>query len=353
MHSLKILLYAVGLLSLCNCTRQNCSITALCEEDNNGNYILKWELYPEQDNASIEIYVSDNDSVFPSSPAMITDANNYIAVLAKGDSLGYRYFRLKVGQSVSDVITNRFFELNSVQNFRDAGGYRTTDNKMMRWGKIFRSGDFSGLTPEDESRLNKLKLKTLIDFRPNKAIRKSPDRLNLTNEFHLPITANAYDNVSKRIIEGKFLRGDAVIYTQDFYRDMVENYTQAYARMFDYMCDANNYPIVLHCYLGKDQSGIATYFILRALSVPAEVAEEDYMLSNMGINKDKIMSGADSLSESRQEALTMITKTDPAFLRYAMSGLRAKYGSIDNYMTTELKLTTDKRKKLQEILLYR
>lgn len=356
MNTKKILTYSLIMLIGYSCSEPSTSIIALCEKDEKGNFTLKWEIFPESDNIPVEIYASDNDSIFPPTPILTTISNNYIAVIEKGDSCGYRYYRLKVGNTSSDIITNRLFPLDSVQNFRDIGGYRTIDNKLVKWGKIFRSGDFTHMTDQDGKELRKLHLKTVIDLRPTRSTmiyQKTKDRLDAKKLYELPITSNAYDNISQRIVDGKFLRGDAVIFTQDMYRNMVENYAEAYAKLFDYMCDENNYPIVYHCFLGKDQSGIASYFLLRALNVAPEVAEDDYMLSNAGIDRSKFMHGVDNLSESRQEALTMITKTDKSFLRYAISCIRTKYGSVDQYMTNELRLTPEKRAKLQKLLLYK
>lgn len=348
----KVLLYILGLISFYSCSGTRPSITALCEIDEKGDCILKWELFPERDNVSIEIYASDNDSVFPSTPIVTTLANNYITVINKGDSLGYKYFRLKVDNVTSGVISNRFYNMDSVQNFRDMGGYRTVDGRQVRWGKLFRSGDFSRLTKQDKLTLDGLKLKTIIDFRPMSIANRRPDRLVVDNYYYLPVTERSYDKISDRIINGQFYRGDAVIYTQDLYKDIVENYSYIYADFFNKLCNEKNYPVAFHCFLGKDQTGIAAYFLLRALNVSSEIAEDDYRYSNIGIKKAKLINDVDELSESGQEALTMITRTDPTFLRYAISCIRSKYGSIDEYMTNELGLTPIKREKLQSLLLY-
>lgn len=327
-------------------------LSASCEKDDQGDYILKWELYPDYDDLPIEIYASNNDSVFDSEPLFVAKSNDYIFVAKDGDLLGHRFFRIKAGKTTSDVITNRIYALDSVQNFRDIGGYRTNDNKRIRWNKIFRSGDFSRMTKHDISELSKLNIKTVIDFRPKGAMIRRPDRLHVLRRYELPITNSLPDSVSKRIIDGEFMRGDAVIYIQDLYRDIIDNYSDSYARLFDILCDESNYPLVYHCYLGKDQSGLATFFLLRALDIPKDLVEDDYMISNAGIVKSKLMKGTDNLSESSQEALTMFATTDPAFLKYSIKCMKEKSGSVDEYMLKELRITPEKREKLRKILLY-
>lgn len=329
------------------------SVTVLCEQDNKGNYLLKWEIYPETDNSTVEIFVSDNDRTFPSNPEYTANSNDYIAVIenTSKNTRGHKYFRLKVGNTVSSTVSNRFFELDSIQNFRDIGGYPTSDNKRIRWGKIFRSGSFSRMTTKDSLALNNLGIKTVIDLRSKDVKRPFLNRYSNANNVRIPISYNGYSSISQKVMDGVFLRGDAVIYTQDLYRDIIYNFSSQYAEFIDYLCDENNYPIVYHCYLGKDQTGLATYFLLRALDVPTDVIEDDYMASTVGINREKSVRNADSLSESRQEAFTMLTKTDLAFLKYGISCIREKCGGIDDYMLNELRITPEKKQKLKSILL--
>lgn len=350
---LKLLTCITGLIALYGCSSKP-TITALCEMDKKGNYILRWEVYPEKDNIPVEIFISDNDSIFPSSPAMTANSNDYIAIINNTSELPEKrkFFRLKVGGTMSDIISNRFFEMDSVQNFRDIGGYITNDNRSIRWGKLFRSGSLFQMTPHDSLEISNLDVKTIIDLRSEDVVRRAPDKYKNAKNVWIPISMKGYSSISKKVLDGEFLRGDAIIYTQDTYKDMVNNFAEQYADFFDYLCDESNYPIIFHCYLGKDQTGLATYFLLRALGVPLDVIEEDYMISGIGIDRSKLIKDADSLSESRQEALTMLTKTDLSYLKYGISCIREKSGSVDNYMLNELRLTPEKRKKLKEILLH-
>lgn len=330
------------------------SVTVLCERDNKKNYILKWEIYPDIDNTQVEIFVSDNDSIFPTTPQLIVNSNDYIAVVKRDSSdLNKRkYFKLNIAGATSNIITNRFFELDSIQNFRDIGGYETNDNRHVKWGKIYRSGSLLKMTNTDSIELDNLSIKSIIDLRSSDTKIKSIDRYSQANHIRIPIAHSGYASISQKILDGHFLRGDAVIFTQDIYKDIVNNYTEELSQFFDYLCDESNYPIVYQCFLGKDQSGLATYFLLKALDIPVDELEDDYMASEKGIDRHKLFNGADSLSESRQEAFTMLTNTDLSYLKYAISSIRDKSGSVDEYLLKELKLTPDKRKKLKSILLY-
>lgn len=348
------LTFCIILLAHCYSCSDTTSIEALCERDAQKNYILKWEIFPEMDKTPVDIYVSDNDSVFPTSPFMTVNSSDYIAVISepKEEQHTRKYFKLKVGGVFSDVITNRFFEADSVQNFRDLGGYESLDGRSIRWGRIYRAGSFKSLSWNDIKLVSRLKVKTLIDIRPEDAIHKNQEELQIVKNIRIPIACDGYEYVTRRIADGNFKRPDAVIYMQDRYKNMVEDYTDAYSKLFDHLCDENNYPIIYYCYLGKDQTGLATYFLLKALDIPSDIIEDDYKISENYIDRTKVVKDADSLSEPIQEAWTLLTQTDLSYLKYALSCIREKSGSIDNYMLNELKLTPDKKEKLKRILLH-
>jgi len=350
---LNILAITIALIALSSCSPKP-SVTVTCEKDPKGNYILKWETYPETENGPAEIFISDNDSVFPSGASMVVHSNDYIAVIKnESDSVEQRkYFRIKIEGTLSNIISNRHFELDSVQNFRDLGGYITNDNRRIKWGKIFRSGSFHRMTGHDSLEIARLGLKTIVDLRPQDGRRRRVERFPDVNNIRLPIAQNGYSLVSQKVMDGQFLRGDAIIFTQDTYRDMVNNFAGSYADLFDLLCEPDNYPLAFHCFLGKDQSGLATFFLLKALDVPMDVIEDDYMASEHLIDRTKMVRNADSLSESRQEAFTMLSKTDLAYLKYSISCIREKSGSVDEYMLKELRLTPEKRQRLKDILLH-
>ena len=49
-------------------------------------------------------------------------------------------------------------------NFRDLGGYRTTDNRTVKWWQVYRSGRLANLTGEDVSRLQDLGIRLVVNL---------------------------------------------------------------------------------------------------------------------------------------------------------------------------------------------
>lgn len=350
-YILSIIIYCCPLLFF-SCIKDDTSIYALVDKDRDGNYTIKWEIYPEKDDAMLEIYASNNDSIFPNKPIKTVEANRFIDVVENADSLGYRFFKLKVGKTYSPVIALKFYRFNEIQNFRDMGGYITNDGKSIKWGKIFRSGDFSNVSDQDMDRLKALNLKTIIDLRSEYKQSTKQDCFETPYHYGLYISGMYNDSIFDKVLINRFLKGDALVYTQDAYRSIILNHADQYKAFFNYLVDEHNYPIAYHCTLGKDQTGIASFFLLKALDVSTETAEEDYMLSNRGINRRKIIEDASKLTEGQQQIFTTLTNTDISYLRYALACVRKQEGSIDDFMIKKLDLTQEKRKKLRKILLY-
>lgn len=67
--------------------------------------------------------------------------------------------------------------MDSVQNFRDLGGYTSTNGKTVKWGKVFRSGELSSLSEWDSIRLDNLGIKTIIDLRTNQETLTAPSQM--------------------------------------------------------------------------------------------------------------------------------------------------------------------------------
>ncbi|NDV69401.1 tyrosine-protein phosphatase [Dysgonomonas sp. 25] len=346
-----LFLFASGIVLWSACSQKTMSIDVLCEKGSKGDYEIKWELYPEPENAIVEIFSSDNDSTFFSTPTVIAKSDDYIAAMNLPDSARRQFFKLRIDKIWSGVISNRFFNLDSVHNFRDLGGYYTSNGQQVRWGKIFRSGNFRHMTANDRDEINRLHIKTHIDIRVQE-VRPLNNPLNVEHYYRLPIGQDNFTSIVPQIREGRFMRGDAVIYTQDLYKEFVDNYTEQFAAFFDYLCHEDNYPILFGCHLGKEQAGLASYFLLYTLGVPVETIEDDYLASNRGINKSSLVPDITNLPESSQEALLLISNTDISYLRFALSCIRKKRGTLDEYLEKDLKITPEKQIRLRKILLY-
>ena len=79
--------------------------------------------------------------------------------------------------------------LEGSPNFRDVGGYKISENLILRKGIIFRSGELSKITMQDADKISQLNIKTIIDMRMPNERKSSPDKISTDSKitvYHIP-----------------------------------------------------------------------------------------------------------------------------------------------------------------------
>ncbi|MDR2056711.1 MAG: tyrosine-protein phosphatase [Dysgonamonadaceae bacterium] len=336
-----------------SCTKEKPDIHAVCELTPSGIYLIKWEIYPPLE-GSVKIYESSRpDSFDLNSPVAEQNISvGYKNVLSM-PSIARTYFNLVFNKEYSVITTSRSVPMQKILNFRDIGGYFNKTKKQIRWGKLYRSGSLAPANRYDIYVLNSLGIETIIDLRTENdnyfhPIKYQPERI-----FNLPLRGNNHSVFYDKILAGEMKKRDAFIHSQDFFSFLLENNTDYFIKMFDILSDEKNYPLVFFCSLGRDRSAIATALILSALDIDRETILNDFMLSNdLLVDFYSLMENADLFSSQEvQETLTALFNSNREYLTYALERIEKEYGSIQNYLEKELKLTHKKREKLKEILL--
>lgn len=329
-------------------------ITSVVEKNNEGNFLLKWEVNPYQE-GKIDIYSSLSDSSIESFTAVkSTKIEEQVALLNPMGSGLREFFILRAGSAYSGIVSNRMISMNSIKNFRDLGGYFTSDNSQMKWGMIYRSGNLTDATLYDQERIRRLGIKTVIDFRSEKSMKTHPLFLHpFIRKISLPITPMDAAKLDEAMKNENFNRSDAIKYVQESYVGIVENYKKEFAELFNVLTNEANYPLLLSGSLGKDRVGLVSYFILYTLGIPENIIEDDYLLSNSTIDISKVVDEGKDMPEYMQEAVTALLSVNKAYINYAMEHIKQKYGSIDKYLEKELKVTSGKRALLKKYLLYK
>jgi protein-tyrosine phosphatase len=327
-------------------------INTVCELIPNGTYLIKWETFPPM-KGRVKIYESNrSDSFNLHSPIFELDIEDgYKRILAMPAS-SRTYFKLVFNKKYPVITADRIVPMQGIFNFRDLGGYYNKENKQLYWGKLYRSGSLAMATRHDLRVLSKLGIETIIDLRTEKESYSYPNKFKAPQVYNLPLRGNRYDIFFDEILSQKMKREDILIYDQNVFSFLLENNTDYFIKMFDVLLEENNYPIVIYCSLGKDRTAIASTLILAALDVEEETIVEDYLLSNDLINYHSLVQNADLYTFEVQETITALFSAQRETLKYSLELLKKNYGSMDNYLEKELKLTHRKREKLKSLLLY-
>jgi protein-tyrosine phosphatase len=108
--------------------------------------------------------------------------------------------------------------------------------------------------------------------------------------------------------------------------------------------------LVFHCTAGKDRTGIGAALILYSLGVPYETIMDDYKATNYyrtaeNVKMEKMMVKAMNIDET---VAKNVMAANPEYLDATFSQIKKQYGSVDNYLKTQIGLTNDDIKKLKK-----
>jgi protein-tyrosine phosphatase len=325
------------------------------ERSTEGDFLLKWEVSPDQE-GNISIFSAKTDhSLEGFSPIASTPITDQVIRLNPSESGTREFFILRTSNAFSGIVANRFINTERIKNFRDAGGYFTTDNRQMRWGMIFRSGDLSSASLHDQQEISQLGIRTIIDFRSERNARQHPILLHPSIQIMpLPLVPMDLDRLNEQLENDALTRSDAIRHMQEIYVEIVSNHKAEFAEMFNILTIESNYPVLITDALGKDAVGLAIFFILYAIGIPENVLVNDYMLSNRVLSEIVAYAVGDgqNMSESMQQAVTAMLSVNRAYLNFAIEHIRQTYGSINNYIENELQVTSTQRSLLRRYLLY-
>jgi protein tyrosine/serine phosphatase len=229
---------------------------------------------------------------------------------------------------VADPDHPRHLDLEGAWNFRDLGGYVGRDGRPVRWRRLFRADGLDRLTEADLLRVEELGLRTVIDLRTGDEVAKGriAESTGDVAWHHLPML----DVLPPREDYHDWVGPS---YVAEQYMSMAESAGTSIAAFLGLLCDADAYPVVYHCFAGKDRTGILTALVLGLLGVDDADIAADYALSQLAMGRLlewlRAQYGA-NVAEIESSAPAIIA-AEPATMNEFLDRFRAAYGSFDAY----------------------
>jgi hypothetical protein len=168
----------------------------------------------------------------------------------------------------------RDYAFGQVTNFRDLGGYQTGDGRRVRWGRLFRSNSLALLTEEHRAAFAALGIKTVIDFR-------RPGEV--TRYGRIPYDDVAYFNIAPvhrpwEEVEYDEAAGIPRFLTEQYLALAIDG-RGGWAEAIRLIGRSGTLPAVVHCYAGKDRTGVFAAIVLGLLGVSDHDIALDYQRS--------------------------------------------------------------------------
>jgi protein-tyrosine phosphatase len=222
---------------------------------------------------------------------------------------------------------SRTLAFDGCVNFRDLGGYRTTDGFRTGWRRLFRADGLHRLSEADHRRLIALGVTAVIDLR-------TVDEAEQRGRF--PV-----DQVPVRYVDLPLT--DVLPATEELpawreasfvasrYAQMVDQGAPALARAFEVLGSGDSLPAVFHCSAGKDRTGVLSALILAFLGVSDETIVEDYALSAAAMVDllEHLKAEYPDSVEAVERHAPAILQVMPETMEEFLASLRARYGSYE------------------------
>ncbi|GAB6008709.1 tyrosine-protein phosphatase [Dysgonomonas reticulitermitis] len=250
------------------------------------------------------------------------------------------YFEL-VSETERILLAERHLPMAGGYNFRDLGGFKTKEGRYTKWGKLFRADELSNLTEEDLKYLSGIPITSVIDFRAQSEVKRSPDKLPHTVHFTYPIAITP-GNLSSEGIQANLLSTNIDTQMKYMNRLLVSDpaCVRAFRIFFAIVQNNLSAPLIFHCSAGKDRTGMAAALVLYSLGVDEQTIMEDYLSSKIYLS-DKY--DAFIAKYPRAESIFTVKKM---FLQAGINQIKRDHGSVMDYLTKVLKVDIVKMRRL-------
>ena len=243
--------------------------------------------------------------------------------------------------TVQSMIRDVFLKTEGIHNFRDYGGWSTGGGGRVKTGLLFRSGHHVGATDADLSAIADLRIRTVIDLRGESERNANPcrrvdgfdgevvyyDGETSSSPPHMDVEPadTASDFAKKRMM---------AVYTR-----MPENpaMIDMFGRYLRILAERDGASLV-HCYAGKDRTGIAATMLLQILGVDEGDQREEFLRTNASPSFDVLVRQSLPSIEKRlgrklevdevRDLLEVREEYLDTFLRIVRNG----HGSLDGYL---------------------
>ncbi len=302
--------------------------------------------------ASLQIYTEGEWSLYAGSSAENIDFTKAVAI-----GTGSGTFSLSVNDSVREyfqivtdngkaIVADRHLPMTGGYNFRDLGGYRNTEGKYVKWGKIFRSDDLHMLTDADLSYLSAIPLVSIVDFRSETEIEQAPDKNPASVKTNYAYSINPGNLMAVVKDDPNNLtpeKADKLMMDMNILLVTDSACINRYRELFQLLQNDADTPLMFHCSAGKDRTGMGAALILSALGVDEQTIIKDYLLSNI------YLANKYAKYKELNPAFASLLEVKQEFLQAGLDRIKQDHGSIENYLTKVLGVDIQ---KMKEIYLY-
>ncbi|AUX70271.1 protein tyrosine phosphatase [Porphyrobacter sp. HT-58-2] len=249
-----------------------------------------------------------------------------------------------------------FFVTQGIHNLRDYGGYAVPGGGRVRTGVLLRSGQHMEASDADLDLLHALDIRTVID------LRGVSERAGFPCRRHPKFAAQvlAYDGETSNSPPHEGGGGRVVMTPQKARERMLAVYTRMpvnpamidmFSRYFKAL-DENDGGSLVHCFAGKDRTGIAASLLLHVLGVHHDDIVEEFLLTNAAptraiLERQSLPRMEAHYGTIEPEALHNLMGVLPEYIDTYIAKVTEDHGSLDTYLATQLGVDEARKQRLR------
>ena len=250
------------------------------------------------------------------------------------------------------------YELSRQKNIRDIGGLPGLDGKHIKYGHFFRGGAIHKVNEEDLKILRSFHLTDVVDFRGEDEFEAKPDFIIPGVKYHnFPAIEEKIKKEDVKHDDGNLIwfvkEGvKGLDHMKQQYKNLIrdEKSQRAYRNFFNILQQEDKV-VYYHCSQGKDRAGLATFFIETILGVDYDLIVEDYLLSNVAMEKrvEKILEelkDKEYFNDFYRQSLIDVFAAKLEYIEGAIQVMNEEYGGPLNYIKTVLNVDIDKFREM-------
>jgi protein-tyrosine phosphatase len=228
------------------------------------------------------------------------------------------------------------FNMKTIKNFRDFGGYATTDGRRMRTGRLYRSGTLDDARPADLRTVQAIGLKTIVDLRAPREKKELP-RLDGARRIDVPIELeNRAREKIQPLMTKRGAESEVVEVLKQVYRDLVDEAWPQAGQLFRILLNAEAYPLLIHCRAGKDRTGFLCALVQQIVGVERTAIFQDYLETNnhfglVALRMERMMKIM-SLGRLQMENVRASLSAREEYLQAAFDQIDQRHGGLEAYL---------------------
>jgi protein-tyrosine phosphatase len=244
--------------------------------------------------------------------------------------------------------------MKTINNFRDCGGYATTDGLHIRMGRLYRSGTLDDAREVDLRMLQAIGLKTIVDLRAPREKRKELPRLDGVRRIDVPIEL---ENKTREKVQPLMTKlgaeGEVIEILKQMYRDLADEAWPQAGQLFKVLLNADAYPVLIHCRAGKDRTGFMCALVEHTIGVERAAIFQDYLETNnhFGLVTPRMMRMMKifSLGHLQIENVRASLSAREEYLQAALDQIDRNHGGLAEYLA-KCGVTEKEIETLRELL---